>query len=539
MSKPPRVEQLGLQRELSSRPSITLSRSQNLPRCGANIGLERDCRRFDWIIAQIREPTTSNRVYRLHLTAETPSQAYLGISAASNELIDVLTSALLNGNFSGTIMATSTARIVHKDQYNQQFLFDVPHSALPPLKDSWIRIQLRMLTISSVNLSYCTLGKIASWWDAYPLPPSLPTPYNDASQYGIAPGWGFSEVMESRNPEIPVGTTLYGLMPTSAYPVDLYLNPANVPGHWIEVSERRKKLMPLYQRFKVQNGALGPKHEMNSAIMITSQMIFEAGYVLNRFVFASLPGDQPTHPFPELKQPWSKEDSDLKDAVVIASASGGKTCKTFVHQLATNRAAGSGPKALIEITSTRSSILDGVKLSFAHRVFTYDEALSTDLIKSVMASNPKRIVLLDFGARDNIGDSLGEHLENSIPGIKVDVVGIGREAKFNLDTVVSTRLGGTRMNTSGIRVEAVKQLGEARYFQQLDEASENMVKTELERVSGTRAEGQVLGVQIIWGEGMRGSGGVEQAWIDLCAGRLHGSRGYVFRFPHTTRSPRM
>ena len=424
-----------------------------------------------------------------------------------------------------------TARIVHKDRYNEQHFFDVPHSALSPLEDSWVRVRSRLITINSMNLSYCQLGKMLAWWDEVPLPPSLPSPFNDDSEYGIAPTWGIGEVVESRTPRLPKGTAIYGHMPTTAFPFDMCLQQSTrVPSHWIDVSEPRKKLMAAYNRFIVIPKGLEPDQELEIARTLALQIPFETAYVLNRFVFPSKPGDKQTHPFPESKQPWSVEDADLKNAVVIVLAAGGKSCRAFVQQLATNRAPASGPIGLVEVSSSQSDALNGASAPFKHRSVKYDEASSPELTQWITDCKPKRIMLLDFGGRNNIAESLEQHLRISIPGAKIDSIGIGREAQYKPDAAApAPKMSGTRMNTSGIRVEGIKQLGEAEYFQQADDAFEKMMHAEQQRVKGTLNDGQVLGVKLDIRNGMRGNEGFEQAWIDLCAGQLTGDRALIFR----------
>ena len=430
-------------------------------------------------------------------------------------------------------MATtsSTARIVHKDKHNEQHFFDVDHSTLPPLQEGWVRVRTRLITISSMNLSYCSLGRALAWWDEVPLPASLPASYNDSDEYGVAPGWGVGEVVESRTPNLPTGTAIYGHMPTSAFPFELRLQGSgNIPSHWIDVSEQRKKLMAAYNRFVVMPEAFEPSQASETAFTLALQISFETGYVLNRFVFASWPGDRPVHPFPEQQAPWSVEDSDLKDAVVIALAAGGRSCRAFVQQLATNRAPGCGPSGLVEITSSEVSVIDNTHAAFPHRVLKYDEALSTDLTQWIIARKPRRIVITDFGGRDNIVEPLEQHLSTALPDLKLDIVGVGRAAQFNPGpAAIAQKQSGVRMNTSGIRVEAIKQLGEAPYFQQAEDAFHEMVQAERKRCAGMSQDGQILGVEIEMRDGIRGDTGFEQAWNDLCAGRLSGKQALVFR----------
>ena len=93
--------------------------------------------------------------------------------------------------------STATVRIVSKEKYDEQHFFELPLDSLPTLSESSVRIQPRILGLGSNNLAYCSAGQMLHWWDAFRVPASLPPPYNNEEQYGIAPGWGFGEILES------------------------------------------------------------------------------------------------------------------------------------------------------------------------------------------------------------------------------------------------------------------------------------------------------------------------------------------------------
>jgi hypothetical protein len=426
---------------------------------------------------------------------------------------------------------SSTVRIVHKKRYNEQHLIDLSHSTLPPLQDGWVRLRNRFITIASYNLSYCALGHVVHWWDCYPVPTGLPAPYNDREQYGIVPGWGINEVIESSNTDLPVGTALYGHSPTSPFPVDLYLTKSeNVPGHFLETSEGRKKVMAAYQRFMVISNALKSGNEQMAADILVFRIPFEVGYVLNRFTFAHRPGDTQIHPFPEMKQPWNSEQADIKDAVIIALGAGGRACRAFVQQVATNRTAGSGPKGLVEVTSSATSNLSGTKMPFKHLVLKYEEAASDRLVNFLSEIAPKKIVVTDFGGRNNVITTITKYLSQILPDVKIHTIGIGGEATFASS---STRTVNpppdafqydARMNTSGIRVAAIAQHGEKEFFEDEEKAYKEMIASERKR--GGKG---IWEVSIKLKEGLKGKEGFEGAWEDLCEGRLDGGEALVFK----------
>jgi hypothetical protein len=426
---------------------------------------------------------------------------------------------------------SSTVRIVHKERYNEQHLIDLSHSTLPPLQDGWVRLQNRIITIASYNLSYCALGHVVHWWDCYPVPTGLPAPYNNREVYGIVPGWGINEVVESNNPDLPVGTALYGHSPTSAFPVDLHFTRSkDVPDHFLEISEGRKRVMAAYQRFMVVPDGLKPENENVAAEMLVYRIPFEVGYVLNRFTFAHRTGDTQIHPFPEMSQPWSLEQADIKDAVIIALGAGGRACRAFVQQVATNRTAGSGPRGLVEVTSSSTSLLSGTKTPFKHLVLKYNEAASENLVSILSEIGPKRVVVTDFGGRNNIISAITKYISQNLPDIKIDSIGIGGEATFESS---SSRVAApppdafqydARMNTSGIRVAAIAQHGEKEFFHNEEKAYDDMIASERRR--GGKG---IWDVSIKMKQGLKGMGGFEGAWEDLCDGKLDGGKALVFK----------
>ena len=429
---------------------------------------------------------------------------------------------------------TVAVRIVSKENYDQQYFFDLSLSSLPALPASSVRIRPRLLGLGSNNLAYCSAGQMLHWWSAFPVPSSLPSPYNDEEQYGIAPGWGLGEVLESTIQSLQAGTMLYGFMPLSAHPVDLELRQSDaIESHWLEISESRQKLMPLYKRYTFIEDPLSPANEVGSAY--TSTLVWGAGYCLNRFSLASWPGDPTITPMPDFKLPWPKGSEDLKSALVVALGAGGKASRGFVQQLATNRAPASGPKGLLEVSSNTDSIMPSLKPGFDHHIVTYGNALSSGTLCWINSLNIERILICDFGSRDNIVEKLTLSLRDQLKGTKVDLITIGGESKVYTAEEKAARifrnklLQGTPMNTSGIREEAIKQLGEATFFEQYSSELQRVIETELARNKGTADEGKVLGVKLLWREGLRGINGLEQAWTDVAQGRVPGSEGLVFR----------
>ncbi len=428
---------------------------------------------------------------------------------------------------------TATVRVVSKEKYDQQHFFDLPLNSLPPLSASSVRIQSRLLGLGSNNLSYCAIGEVMRWWDAFHVPSSIPAPYNDEAQYGIAPGWGYGEVLESTIPLLRRGMMLYGFLPMSAHPVDLELKQSNdIDSHWLEVSESRQTIMSLYKRYVVAQNPLSSANKVVSAYESTI-VVWNAGYCLNRFCFPSRPGDPVISPGPDMGVPWPAGSEKLESTLVISLGAGSKTSRGFVHQLLTNRAPGSGPKGLLEVSSVKKSIVPGLKPVLAHQIVTNSEALSSDTLSWVKSLRVDRIVVCDFGSRDNIVEKLTLLLRDQLENIQVDLIIIGGESKTYTSAELTARmeqgrrLKGLQMNTSGMIEQARKHLGDSIFFEQYASEFQRVIDSELARNKDTVDEGSVLGVKLVWKEGLRGVNGMEEAWTDVAHGKVPGNEGLV------------
>jgi hypothetical protein len=188
-------------------------------------------------------------------------------------------------------MATSSqVHVVKKGDLLDHRTITVDSSALPPLEENHIRVHSVLTSLTANNLTYARLGSSPmKWLDAYPVPSSLPAPFNDRDKYGIVPCWGYAEVLESRLEGIPMGALLWGFWPTSSVPVDLELTPAKAKGHWIETSSHRQTLMPIYNRY------ISAPHLLSDVLADASlrdslawKPLFpgSCGYLLNKYVLS-------------------------------------------------------------------------------------------------------------------------------------------------------------------------------------------------------------------------------------------------------------
>ncbi|KAK3069893.1 hypothetical protein LTR53_011428, partial [Teratosphaeriaceae sp. CCFEE 6253] len=144
--------------------------------------------------------------------------------------------------------ATTYIHVVKKSAIAEHAALEFNPSTLPSLETGLVRARAALVSLTYNTLTYARLGTVRNWWDAFPVPPNLPAPYGDRTQYGICPCWGWGTVIESRLEGIKPGLVMWGYWPFSGAPVDLQLVNGGAPGHLVEVSEQRKTLMPMYNR---------------------------------------------------------------------------------------------------------------------------------------------------------------------------------------------------------------------------------------------------------------------------------------------------
>ncbi|KAK6368241.1 hypothetical protein LTS17_009982 [Exophiala oligosperma] len=443
-------------------------------------------------------------------------------------------------------MATSTSpqqpptlRLVHKTHYDRQYFFTPSLEKLGPLGESSVRVQTSLITLASNNLSYCALGTVAHWWDIYPTPSWLDSPYDDSSEYGVGVCWGYATVLESKVPQLQPGTLLWGMWPISTFPVDLLLNQSSdVPACFVEISSHRSQAMTLYNEYFTTTESLGDPKGLEMLAWRSVLIVWAASYVYNRFNFASDPKDPIINPAGD-GLPWSREDADLSSAVVICMGAGSKTSRGFVHQLATNRAPGSGPLAVVEVSSSTplSTLSSKISPPFAHRETTYADLDTPSVQKFIFDDdnpNVKRIVVMIMAGRQEVVEPFVLGLRNNHAThrrqITVTAINVGAEARVLSPQeiaergAVSRRINALFCNTSPIRDEAMKILGPKTLVDQQDAELNRVISEETK----SREDGKVFGVSLKVYKGLRGEQGAEGAWERLVRGKVLGDEGLAF-----------
>ncbi|KAL8902622.1 MAG: hypothetical protein Q9207_004522, partial [Kuettlingeria erythrocarpa] len=367
-----------------------------------------------------------------------------------------------------------TAQILSKDDYSKQWMVTLmsPPELEQPLPPSAVRVQTALIALTANNIGYAALGTQLHWWDTFLVPASAPPPFNDTSAYGMVPAWGYATVLSTTIPSIPSGSLLWGCYPLSTHPVTLRLKPTAPPNHWFETSDHRRNLMPLYQRYVLAYNPPGPLTKPSSAALeklgktALLKPLWEAAYLLNRFVFAP---HQPTknlpiHPFGQ--GAWTPRDSNLVSAVVVIVAASSKTATAFASELRFGRAHGTGPLAIMSVASKIPdrdipyAATAEESPAAALRNVTYDtmtEPATLDWLSSF--STASKITVVDFGGRDSAADRLAGviHEHHALAEHEVQLIGVG--AGLNPNGSDQWKEGRLASNASTARDAAVERVG--------------------------------------------------------------------------------
>lgn len=400
--------------------------------------------------------------------------------------------------------------IVSKLDSSKHTTVSANSSQLPPLEPGNVRVKPRLVSLTNNNITYASLGTLASWWDAFPVPTFLPSPHDDSSKYGIVPVWGYAEVVSSRIENVTESTIIYGFWPSSTLPVDLQLVPTEPTGHYVDTTPHRQTMWSHYHRYTI-----APENFDLSSPTLAAQTVFlplfGCAHALNAYVL----GTPSAHPSPRTNphEPW--DHADLSSAVIISISASGKTARAFNDAVLNTRAPGTGPQALLAITSDPSALTFPVAQNspIETRILSYSQ---TAQVSSHLPASTTKVILIDFGGR---GDSLTTLLSHLPPNLETVIIGVGTEPSPSAS--MEERLARMakvpqrrQMNTSEVQEVLVETLGAEKYFRSVQEAWEGFCE-----------RGGCEGVEIEIGEGVQA---LEVGWKRLCRGEAGKLGGLAF-----------
>jgi len=419
--------------------------------------------------------------------------------------------------------------VVSKTYCSKNHIMSTDMSLLPPLAPDNIRLQVRMAGLTSNNLTYARLAAVANWWDAFPVPDFLPTPYNDPNAYGTVPVWGYAEIISSRTAGLETGAILYGFFPSSTLPVDLQLTPTQPAGHFIDTTPHRQSLWSYYHRY-----TLAPANLDFTSPQVARELVFkplfECSHALNAHVLGPL-ALHPSSSHPDPETPWPSLADSFASTTVISLSASGKTARAF-NDAILNARPENPPQAFVAITSNPATLTLPLpaKSPVKTKVLSYPAALDGSTLPEFLASlfspssqSSPTILIADFGARNNSLPPLLSLLRSSLPPpTTLTIIGIGAEPLRASEYSLERALEGmgavpekVQMNTSVVREQAVGVLGEEAYFGAVERGWEGFV------ARGGCEGGGGVGIGA-------GVGGFGEGWGRVCEGVVGGGEVFVF-----------
>jgi len=273
---------------------------------------------------------------------------------------------------------------------------EVHDEPVAELTDGQIRLRIDRFAVTANNVSYAGAGDLLGYWDFFPS--------SDPSTWGRVPAVGYAEIVESRNPDLPVGGRYHGWFPMAD--TVTFTATATRDG-FRDDGDHRQAHAPIYRAFSSTDTDPfhddAPDGEDRHALL---RVLLLTGFLADEF-FADSGG--------------STADGDAPffgaEQVVVLSASS-KTAIGF-----SQRAAKRDGLAVVGLTSAGNAAFVR-SLGCYDTVVTYDQIDDTDtgvpMVDSVvidMAGNPNVLAAVHHRLGDRVEHSMmiGKSHHDAVP----------------------------------------------------------------------------------------------------------------------------
>ena len=256
----------------------------------------------------------------------------------------------------------------NKEDITQSRLIQAP---INTAGDNEVLVKVDRFAFTANNITYAAMGDPLQYWQFFP-------PHGeDAKKWGIIPVWGFADVIESNNTELPVGERLFGYFPPAN---ELVIKPTRVtPASLTDGSAHRAQLPPTYNMYQRVKHELGYDKANDKQRMLLFPLHM-ASFCLYDLI--------------------KSNDWFGAEQVVIISASS-KTSIGLAYGLTDDKDA----PHIIGLTSDHH-------LDFVNSIDAYDSVLSYDNLEQIDASKPT--VIVDMSANADLLSRLHTHLGDNM-----------------------------------------------------------------------------------------------------------------------------
>ncbi len=241
-------------------------------------------------------------------------------------------------------------------------------TAVPDVSEGQVLFRVDRFAFTANNISYALAGDMLGYWNFYPAPDG----------WGRLPTMGFGEVINSKHPDVAIGTRCFGFYPMSRY---LRIEPSAAgPGGIFDGAAHRAALAPAYNTYTPCEGdpLYQPEHE--DALMLM-RGLFMTSFLADDFI----------------------ADNGFGERAVLISSASSKTSIALGYLVSR-----SGRATAVGLTSERNR-------DFVRELGCYDEVVTYDEVQGLDATGPAVYVDMagNSALRRNIHELFGDRLMHS------------------------------------------------------------------------------------------------------------------------------
>jgi NADPH:quinone reductase-like Zn-dependent oxidoreductase len=254
--------------------------------------------------------------------------------------------------------------VARDDLHRCRFLDSEPAELLP----GQAQLQVASFGLTANNITYAMFGEAMSYWSFFPA----------EEGWGRVPVWGFAEVTATQQPELEVGTRVYGYLPPSS---EFILEAARVDARgFIDASPHRARLPPAYNSYARTDAdpIYDDAHEDEQMLL---RPLFFTSYLIDDFL---------------------DDCATFGAGTVVLSSASSKTASALAFLLSRREGV-----EVVGLTSSRSG-------DFARRLGVYDAVIPYEEISELPRERSVYVDMAgDAAVRDAVHGHYGEELAHS------------------------------------------------------------------------------------------------------------------------------
>jgi len=255
---------------------------------------------------------------------------------------------------------------VNRDEFRDTRF--VPGAPIDALGDGQVLLKVDRFALTSNNISYAAAGDMLNYWGFFPGP----------DRWGRIPAMSFGDVIESRNPQIEVGSRYFGFFPMSRH---LIIDADPTGSGMVDAVAHRAEHAPIYRTYSLTGKDSLYDESREDEILLLR------GLFMTSFLVDDQLGD---------------EDFYGAEASIVTSASS-KTSIALGHLLAKR---GRGP--VIGLTSARNK-------AFVEKLGCYDEVVLYDELDRITELTPASgAVMVDMAGNGEVVEGVHSRLVDQL-----------------------------------------------------------------------------------------------------------------------------